>query len=92
MVAMVINVGIIKYRPLANCVRERMVMTDDQTASCDCQVPSLQEFRVACHTRSLKLSSPGICLLRVVPREDRMVSCTVMARYPHLLLRDFAER
>lgn len=59
MVAMVINVGIIKYKPLANWVRERMVMTDDQTASCDCQMPSLQEFRGACHTRSLKLPLQG---------------------------------
>lgn len=31
-------------------------MTDDPTASCDCRVPSLQEFRVACHTRSPKIS------------------------------------
>lgn len=59
MVTMVINIGVIKYKPPANCVRERTVMTDDQTASCDCQVPSLQEFRVACHTRSLKLSLQG---------------------------------
>lgn len=53
MVAMLINTGVIKYKPPVACVRERMIMTGDQAASCDSQVP--QEFNISCHTQSLKL-------------------------------------
>lgn len=55
MVAMLINTGVIKYKPPADRVRERMIMTGDEAANYDSQVPSSQEFNISCHTRSLKL-------------------------------------
>jgi hypothetical protein len=52
---MLINIGTIKYKPPADRVRDRMIMTGDQAASYDSQVSGSQEFNVSYHTLSLTL-------------------------------------
>lgn len=87
MVAMLINTGVIKYKPPVDCVRDRMIMTGDQAASCDDQVPSSQASSLSCSVT--EASCPGMCPRCMVAREAEW--SLVLGQVPTPPAQDLAE-